>query len=69
MSYLLLWGSLIKEAKMESEFRLQAGVEQSERESENVEEEKKQEFLRTKKDMEYNFKSLLRALERHPQDV
>ena len=60
---------IIKEAKMESEFRLQAGVEQSERESENVEEEKKQEFLRTKKDMEYNFKSLLRALERHPQDV
>ena len=60
---------IIKEAKMESEFRLQAGVEQSERERENVEEEKKQEFLRTKKDMEYNFKSLLRALERHPQDV
>ena len=54
---------------MESEFRLQAGIEQSERDSENVEEEKKQEFLRTKKDMEYNFKSLLRALERHPQDV
>ena len=60
---------IIKEAKMESEFRLQAGIEQSERDSENVEEEKKQEFLRTKKDMEYNFKSLLRALERHPQDV
>ena len=51
------------------EFRQQAGIEQQEREGEIIEEDKKQEFLRTKKDMEYNFKSLLRALERHPQDL
>lgn len=25
--------------------------------------------MRVKKDMEYNFKSLLRALEKHPNDI
>jgi hypothetical protein len=34
-----------------------------------VEEEKKQEYLRIKKDMEYNFRSLARALEKHPLDL
>ena len=60
---------IVKEARMEVEFKQQAGIEQQEREGEIIEEEKKQEFLRTKKDMEYNFKSLLRALERRPQDL
>jgi hypothetical protein len=60
---------LVKEAKMELEFRTHAAVEQQEREGEIVEEEKKQEYLRIKKDMEYNFRSLVRALEKHPQDL
>lgn len=53
---------LIKEAKMEVEFKGLAGVEQQLRDNENVEEEKTQEYLRVKKDMEYNFRSLVRAL-------
>ncbi|XP_031505818.1 uncharacterized protein LOC116268180 [Nymphaea colorata] len=43
---------------MELEFRTHATVEQQERDGEIVEEEKKQEYLRIKKDMEYNFRSL-----------
>lgn len=54
---------------MELEFRTHAAVEQQEREGEIVEEEKKQEYLRIKKDMEYNFRSLARALEKHPLDL
>lgn len=53
---------LVKEAKMELEFRTHATVEQQERDGEIVEEEKKQEYLRIKKDMEYNFRSLVRSL-------
>ena len=34
-----------------------------------IEEEKKQEYLRIRKDMEYNFRSLVRSLETHPQDL
>lgn len=34
-----------------------------------MEEEKKQEYLRIKKDMEYNFRSLVRSLEKNPQDL
>jgi len=44
-------------------------IEQQEREGEIIEEEKKQEYLRIKKDMEYNFRSLVRALEKHPEDM
>lgn len=60
---------LVKEAKMEVEFRAHATVEQQERDGEIVEEEKKQEYLRIKKDMEYNFRSLVRSLEKFPGDL
>jgi hypothetical protein len=60
---------VVKEAKMEIEFKTHALIEQQEREGEIIEDEKKQEYLRIKKDMEYNFRSLVRALERHPQDM
>ena len=39
------------------------------KDGETIEEEKVQEFNRIKKDMEYNFKSLIRALEKHPNDL
>lgn len=54
---------------MEIEFKTHVLIEQQEREGEIIEEEKKQEYLRIKKDMEYNFRSLVRALEKHPEDM
>lgn len=60
---------IVKEAKMELEFKTQASIEQQERDGEIIEEEKKQEYLRIKKDMEYNFKSLLRTLEKSQNEV
>ena len=47
---------------MELEFRGYAALEQQIKDGETIEEEKMQEFSRIKKDMEYNFKSLVRAL-------
>jgi hypothetical protein len=44
-------------------------LEQQIKDGETIEEEKVQEFNRIKKDMEYNFKSLIRALEKHPNDL
>jgi hypothetical protein len=59
----------IKEAKLELEFRGYAALEQQIKDGETIEEEKVHEFNRIKKDMEYNFKSLVRAFEKHPNDV
>ena len=54
---------------MEIEFKSYASVEQQLKDGETVEEEKIKEYERAKKDMAYSFKSLLRALEKRPQDV
>lgn len=59
----------VKEAKLEIEFRGYAALEQQLKDGEVVEEEKVMEFNRIKKDMEYNFKSLVRALEKNPNDL
>lgn len=60
---------IVREAKMELEFKTHASVEQQERDGEIIEDEKRQEYLRIKKDMEYNFRSLVRSLESRPQDI
>ena len=60
---------IVKEAKLEVEFKGLAVIEQQLRDAENIEEEKVQEYNRVKKDMEYNFRSLVRALEKHTNDV
>jgi hypothetical protein len=60
---------IIKEAKLEQEFKTLAVIEGQLKENENVEEEKVQEYQRCKKDMEYNFRSLLRSLEKSPNDI
>ena len=54
---------------MEIEFKSHLSVEQSLKEGDVVEEEKINEYNRVKKDMEYNFKSLIRSLEKYPQDI
>lgn len=54
---------------MEIEFKSYASIEQSLKENDDVEPEKIAEYNRVKKDMEYNFKSLIRALEKHPEDI
>lgn len=59
----------IKEAKLELEFRGYASLEQQIKDGETIEEDKMAEFNRIKKDMEYNFKSLIRALEKHPDNL
>lgn len=61
--------ALVKQAKMESEFRVFAGIEQQLKENEFVEEEKLKEYERCKKDMAYTFKTLIRAIEKYPDDV
>jgi hypothetical protein len=60
---------VVKEAKMEAEFRSFNTVQQQLKEGEVVEEEKLQEFERVKKDTAYAFKSLVRALEGSSKDV
>lgn len=60
---------VVKEAKMEAEFRSFNTVQQQLKEGEVVEEEKLQEFERVKKDTAYTFKSLVRALEGSSKDV
>ena len=60
---------VVREARMEIEFKSFASVEQQLKDGEVVEEEKIKEYERAKKDMAYSFKSLLRALEKRPQDV
>ena len=54
---------------MEGEYRTFAQLEQQIKDGEVVEEEKQKEYERVKKDMAYTFKSLIRGLERHPQDI
>lgn len=61
--------TLINQAKMESEYRTFAQLEQQIKDGEVVEEEKQKEYERVKKDMAYTFKSLIRGLERHPADI
>lgn len=61
--------ALVREARLESEFRLFAGLEQQLKDNEIVEEEKLREYERVKKDLAYSFKSLVRALEHHPGDI
>ena len=58
--------AIIKQAKMESEFRVFAGLEQQIKDNEFVEEEKLREYERTRKDLAYTFKTLLRTIEKHP---
>lgn len=60
---------IMKEAKLEQEFKVLAPIEGQLKENENVDDEKVQEYQRIKKDMEYNFRSLLRALETNPNDI
>lgn len=54
---------------MESQFRVFVSVEQQLKENQVVEEQKLKEYERIKKDMAYCFKSLTRALEKHPDDL
>jgi hypothetical protein len=54
---------------MESEFRMFAGIEQQLKDNEVVEEEKLKEYERTRKDLAYSFKTLLRMIEIHPEDI
>ena len=61
--------ALVNQARMEGEYRTFAQLEQQIKDGEVVEEEKQKEYERVKKDMAYTFKSLIRGLERHPQDI
>lgn len=54
---------------MEIEFRGFAQIEQQLKDEEVVEEDRLQEYNRSKKDLAYSFKSLIRALEKHPADI
>lgn len=60
--------ALINQAKMESEFRLYMPYEDQIKNNE-LEEEKIKEYERAKKDIAYTFKTLIRAIEKHPEDL
>jgi len=61
--------AIIKQAKMESEFRVFAGIEQQLKDNEAVEEEKLKEYERTRKDLAYSFKTLIRVIEKYPSNI
>lgn len=64
-----LLDSLVAQAKMESEFRTFAQLEQQIKDGEIVEEEKMKEYDRVRKDMAYTFKTLVRVCEKHPHQI